>query len=75
MAVSLEAGRLADVIAVAGDPFADVGVLAAPRLVMMGGRVFRWGELAGGADGLSLSLLRGAVGGAGADAGARIAPP
>ncbi|NKQ51508.1 amidohydrolase family protein [Amycolatopsis sp. K13G38] len=37
----LEAGLLADVIAVPGDPLADVGVTEQVRFVMKGGRVFR----------------------------------
>jgi imidazolonepropionase-like amidohydrolase len=36
---TIEPGRLADVILVEGDPLADLRRLAAPRLVMQGGRV------------------------------------
>jgi imidazolonepropionase-like amidohydrolase len=37
----LEAGLLADVIAVPGDPLADIGVTEDVRFVMKGGRVYR----------------------------------
>ena len=54
---SLEAGRLADLIAVPGDPLADVTALAHPVFVMLGGAVFRWGDLASGPGGLPIDLL------------------
>ncbi|HUO86484.1 MAG TPA: amidohydrolase family protein [Thermoanaerobaculia bacterium] len=38
---TLEAGKHADLVAVAGDPLADVSVLLAPDLVMQGGRVVK----------------------------------
>jgi len=38
---TIEAGKSADIVAVAGDPLADVGVLRAMRFVMRGGRVYR----------------------------------
>lgn len=37
----LESGLLADVIAVPGDPLADIGVIEDVRFVMKGGKVFR----------------------------------
>jgi imidazolonepropionase-like amidohydrolase len=55
---SLEAGFLADVIAVPGDPLQDVTVLGKPAFVMMGGKVYRWGELVGGPAGLAPALLQ-----------------
>jgi imidazolonepropionase-like amidohydrolase len=55
---SLEAGRLADVIAVAGDPLADITTLGRPVFVMKGGEVYRWGDLIGGPGGLTHDLLR-----------------
>ncbi len=55
---SLEAGRLADLIAVPGDPLADVSRLKQPVFVMKGGEVYRWGELTGGPGGLAVELLR-----------------
>ena len=70
---SLEAGKLADVVAVAGDPLADVTTLAAPRFVMMNGKVFRWGELTAGTEGLSPALLH--AGGGGPLAGASVKIP
>jgi imidazolonepropionase-like amidohydrolase len=54
---SLEAGKLADVIAVPGDPLRDVGVLGKPTFVMMDGKVYRWGEQVGGPGGIPPSLL------------------
>jgi imidazolonepropionase-like amidohydrolase len=38
---SLEAGKLADVIAVAGDPLADIAELQRVKFVMKGGKVIR----------------------------------
>jgi imidazolonepropionase-like amidohydrolase len=38
---TIEAGKHADIVAVAGDPLADVGVLRDMRFVMRGGRVHR----------------------------------
>ncbi len=55
---SLEAGRLADLIAVAGDPLADVTKLERPLFVMKGGEVYRWGDLLGEPGGLPVDLLR-----------------
>ncbi len=55
---SLEAGLLADVIAVPGDPLRDVTVLGKPAFVMMGGKVYRSGELTGGPAGLAPALLQ-----------------
>jgi imidazolonepropionase-like amidohydrolase len=43
----LEVGLLADVIAVAGDPLADIGVTEDVRFVMKGGQVYRGGGGAG----------------------------
>jgi imidazolonepropionase-like amidohydrolase len=43
----LEAGLLADVIAVPGDPLADIGVTEDVRFVMKGGQVYRHDEGAG----------------------------
>ncbi len=43
----LEAGLLADVIAVPGDPLADIGVTEDVRFVMKGGQVYRGGGGAG----------------------------
>jgi imidazolonepropionase-like amidohydrolase len=40
----LEAGLLADVIAVPGDPLADIGVTEDVRFVMKGGQVYRHDE-------------------------------
>jgi imidazolonepropionase-like amidohydrolase len=54
---SLEPGKLADVIAVAGNPLDDVDTLAAPAFVMKGGQVFRWSDLTGGPRGLDVDLL------------------
>ncbi|HXT51387.1 MAG TPA: amidohydrolase family protein, partial [Thermoanaerobaculia bacterium] len=68
---SLEADQLADVIAVPGDPLKDVAALAAPSLVMQGGKVYRWGELVGGPGGLAPSLLRQAA----MEAGVKLPPP
>jgi imidazolonepropionase-like amidohydrolase len=42
----LEAGLLADIIAVPGDPLTDIGVTEQVRFVMKGGRVFRHDEAA-----------------------------
>ena len=39
---ALAPGRLADVIAVPGDPLADLGLLADVPFVMQGGRVLKW---------------------------------
>ncbi|HEV3463404.1 MAG TPA: amidohydrolase family protein [Actinomycetota bacterium] len=39
---ALAPGRLADVIAVPGDPLGDLGLLAEVPFVMQGGRVLRW---------------------------------
>jgi imidazolonepropionase-like amidohydrolase len=36
---TLEVGKLADVVCFGGDPLADLGRLAAPRLVLQAGRV------------------------------------
>ena len=41
---TLEPGRLADLIAVAGDPLQDVSELERVRFVMKGGRVFKPAE-------------------------------
>lgn len=38
---SLEPGKAADIVAVAGNPLTDIGTLRAPRLVMKQGRVLR----------------------------------
>ncbi|HEX5758596.1 MAG TPA: amidohydrolase family protein [Thermoanaerobaculia bacterium] len=38
---TLEAGKEADIVAVPGDPFADIRVLERVRFVMKGGRVYR----------------------------------
>ena len=38
---SLEPGKAADLIAVAGDPTADVTVLKSVRFVMKDGRIFK----------------------------------
>ncbi|MGW1028608.1 amidohydrolase family protein [Streptomyces sp. NPDC002577] len=43
----LEAGLLADVIAVPGDPLADIGVTEDVRFVMKGGQVYRHDEASG----------------------------
>jgi imidazolonepropionase-like amidohydrolase len=43
----LEAGLLADIIAVPGDPLADIGVTESVRFVMKGGQVYRHEEGAG----------------------------
>ena len=42
----LEAGLLADIIAVPGDPLADIGVTEDVRFVMKGGQVYRHDEAA-----------------------------
>jgi imidazolonepropionase-like amidohydrolase len=60
---SLETGRLADLIAVPGDPLADVTALGRPVFVMKGGEVYRWGELTGGPGGLAVDLLQRTTGG------------
>ena len=39
---ALAPGRLADVIAVPGDPLDDLGLLADVPFVMLGGRVLKW---------------------------------
>jgi len=36
---TIEKGKLADLVAVTGDPLVDLGVLAHPRFVMVGGRI------------------------------------
>jgi imidazolonepropionase-like amidohydrolase len=41
---TLEAGKLADVVAVPGDPLADVSALSRVDFVMKGGVVFRGGK-------------------------------
>jgi imidazolonepropionase-like amidohydrolase len=38
---SIEPGRLADIIAVDGDPLVDIGALGDVRYVMLGGRIVR----------------------------------
>jgi len=38
---TLEAGKQADVVAVAGDPLADIHVMERVRFVMKGGEVFK----------------------------------
>jgi imidazolonepropionase-like amidohydrolase len=38
---TLEAGKFADIVAVSGDPLADVGALSKVDFVMKGGRVVR----------------------------------
>ncbi len=38
---SIEAGKLADIVAVPGDPRADIGVMERVRFVMKGGRIHR----------------------------------
>jgi imidazolonepropionase-like amidohydrolase len=38
---SLEPGKAADLIAVAGDPIADITILKTVRFVMKDGRVFK----------------------------------
>jgi imidazolonepropionase-like amidohydrolase len=56
---AVEVGLLADLVAVPGDPLADVEVLKSPRFVMVGGEIHRWGELTGaGPGGLPVELLR-----------------
>ena len=47
---TLEVGRLADVIVVAGDPVADIAAVEATRFVMKGGQVYR-NDLGGGQAG------------------------
>jgi imidazolonepropionase-like amidohydrolase len=41
---TVEAGRLADIIAVAGDPLQDVAELERVRFVMKGGQTIKWDE-------------------------------
>jgi imidazolonepropionase-like amidohydrolase len=38
---SIEKGRYADIIAVDGDPLADISVMGKVKLVMKGGEVYR----------------------------------
>jgi imidazolonepropionase-like amidohydrolase len=61
----LEAGRLADVIAVPGDPLANIGVTEDVRFVMKGGQVYRHdagaGWLAGAPPGGSVPRSAGGV--------------
>jgi imidazolonepropionase-like amidohydrolase len=45
----LEAGLLADVIAVPGDPLSDIGVTEDVRFVMKGGQVYRHDDASAGA--------------------------
>jgi imidazolonepropionase-like amidohydrolase len=54
----IEAGLLADLVAVPGDPLADVAELQRPTFVMKGGEVYRWAELSGPAGGLEVELIR-----------------
>jgi imidazolonepropionase-like amidohydrolase len=39
---TVEAGRFADIIAVAGDPLQDIAELERVRFVMKGGQTVRW---------------------------------
>lgn len=54
---ALEPGLLADVIAVPGDPLADVTALQRVSFVMQGGAVYRHGPHRGGPGGLPLELV------------------
>ena len=38
---AIEKGKLADIVAVTGDPLADVGVLQRVQFVMKGGKVYK----------------------------------
>jgi imidazolonepropionase-like amidohydrolase len=49
---SIQPGRFADIIAVAGDPMADVAVLEHVRFVMKGGTVYRQDDRDTGAGGI-----------------------
>jgi imidazolonepropionase-like amidohydrolase len=41
---TLKAGRLADIIAVSGNPLEDISALERPQFVMLGGKVVRYPE-------------------------------
>jgi imidazolonepropionase-like amidohydrolase len=49
---SIQPGRFADIIAVAGDPMADIAVLEHVRFVMKGGTVYRQDDRDTGAGGI-----------------------